>query len=238
MRYPLSVIVVILLGTALLFSACSSPSQESPNSGSGLEVIKLPPPIHESDHSLEQAIFERVSRRNFSGRPLELEQAAQLLWAAQGTGVDGVTGASRTAPSAGATHPMEIYLVAGEVDGLDPGVYHYRYDDHSLVKTVSGDLRQSLASAALSQQFISTAPASIVLAAEYDRTTTRYGDRGIRYVHMEVGHITQNIHLQCESLNLGGVAVGAFDDNKVKELLILEVNPLMIIPIGDIKIIG
>ncbi len=236
MKIRFTVIVVILLGTALLFSACSLPSQtrDIPNSGSGLDVIKLPPPVHESDHSLERAIFERVSRRNFSGSPLELDQAAQLLWAAQGTGIDGATGASRTAPSAGATHPMKIYLVAGEVDGLDPGVYRYRYDEHSLVKKVSGDLRQSLASAALNQQFISTAPASIVLAADYDRTTTRYGDRGIRYVHMEVGHITQNIHLQCEALSLGGVAVGAFNDHKVKELLMLEVDPLMIFPIGDV----
>ncbi len=166
---------------------------------------------------------------------MELEQAAQLLWAAQGTGVDGVTGASRTAPSAGATHPMEIYLIAGRVNGLEPGVYRYRYDEHSLEKTASGDLREGLAAAALSQQFIASAPASIVLAADYDRTTSRYGDRGIRYVHMEVGHITQNISLQCESLDLGGVAVGAFDDEKVKELLMLEEEPLMIFPIGDVN---
>lgn len=226
----------LFLGIALLLTACTSPAGNLQDLGNDrLEKIKLPPPALESGYSLEKAIFERVSRRSFSERPLTLEQVAQLLWAAQGTGVDGVTGASRTAPSAGATYPMEIYLVVGEVDGLEPGVYRYNYAEHSLVKTASKDRREKLAAAALNQHFVASAPASIVLAADYGRTTSRYGDRGLRYVHMEVGHITQNIYLQCGSLNLGAVAVGAFDDERVKVLLEIEEEPLMIIPLGEIS---
>lgn len=221
-----------------VFIGCTSPPPE--NLKKNLRnvrqnEIKLPSPSLTSDYSLERAIFERVSKRNFSEKPLTLKQVAQLLWAAQGIGVDGISGASRTAPSAGATYPMEIYLVVGKVEGLEPGVYRYKYAEHSLTKTASKDRRKELAYAALNQDFIARAPASIVLAAEYGRTTSRYGDRGIRYVHMEVGFIAQNIYLQCGSLNLGAVAVGAFDEESVKVLLEVEEEPLLIIPVGEIS---
>ncbi|MEW6622143.1 MAG: SagB/ThcOx family dehydrogenase [Bacillota bacterium] len=236
MRALLPLFSCLFLGIALLFPTCTFPAGNLQDLGNDrLEKIKLPPSALESDYSLEKAIFERISRRSFSERPLALEQVAQLLWAAQGTGVDGVTGASRTAPSAGATYPIEIYVVAGGVDGLEPGVYRYDYVDHSIVKVTPGDRREKLAAAALNQHFVVSAPASIVLAADYGRTTSRYGERGIRYVHMEVGHIAQNIYLQCGSLNLGAVAVGAFHDERVKLLLEIEEEPLMIIPVGEIS---
>jgi len=109
-------------GIALLIPACTFTAGDTQGLSNGRpEKIKLPPPALDSSYSVERAIFERVSQRSFSERPLALEQVAQLLWAAQGRGVDTVTGASRTAPSAGATYPMEIYLVAGKVNGLAPG---------------------------------------------------------------------------------------------------------------------
>jgi SagB-type dehydrogenase family enzyme len=110
-----------------------------------------------------------------------------------------------------------------------------KYTGHSLVKTASEDRRERLAAAALNQNFVAGAPVSIVLAADYSRTTARYGERGLRYIHMEVGHSTQNIYLQCGSLGLGAVAVGAFADKNVKALLEIEEEPLMIIPVGDIS---
>jgi SagB-type dehydrogenase family enzyme len=226
-----------ILGAAVLLSGCASPAGDAQGMANDLqqEAIKLPPPALKSDFPLERAINERMSHRSYGKRPLTLEEVGQLLWAAQGAGMDGVTEASRTAPSAGATHPLEIYLVAGEVDGLDPGVYRYQYCGHSLVKTAGEDRRERLAAAALRQNFVAGAPVSIVLAADYARTTSRYGERGLRYVHMEVGHVTQNIYLQCIPLELGAVAVGAFDDEKVKVLLEIEEEPLMLIPVGDIS---
>lgn len=230
-------LLLLILGLVLLFSACSAPRGDARDIVNNLQQdeIMLPPPVIESDYSLERAIYERLSHRSFAKEPLTLKQVGQLLWAAQGTGVDGVTEASRTAPSAGATHPLEIYLAAGDVDGLDPGVYRYHYGRHSLVKTAAEDRREGLAAAALRQNFVADAAVSIVLAVDYDRTTARYGERGLRYVHMEVGHSTQNIYLQCSSLGLGAVAVGAFDDEKVKALLKIKEEPLMIIPVGHIS---
>ena len=217
----------------LLLPACSSPSEEIPGTEKRNKIISLPPPKHAGEISVEEALYSRVSRRDYSGGSISLEKVAQILWATQGKGIDGVTGASRIAPSAGATHPMEIYLIAGNVKGLEPGVYRYDYLEHTLALTLEGDWREDLALAALNQRFIASAPASIVLAAEYQRTTARYGERGIRYVHMEAGHITQNIYLQCEALKTGTVAVGAFRDEAVQKLLGIAESPLMIVPFGE-----
>jgi SagB-type dehydrogenase family enzyme len=160
---------------------------------------------------------------------LTREQAGQLLWAAQGITADW---GGRTAPSAGRTYPLECYLVAGKVDSLAPGVYHYAPGDHSLAALAAGDKRNVLCSAASSQQSVRMAPASIVIAADFARTTGRYGKRGVNYVYIEVGHCAQNIHLECEALGLGTVCIGAFDDDAVKKVLDLSEQPIYIMPVG------
>lgn len=235
-KVKILLLLLVFLGVALLFSFrffLTGGARDLPGNAHTAEIM-LPSPAHDSGFSLERAIYERLSHRGFIERPLTLAEVGQLLWAACGIGIDGVTGASRTVPSAGATHPLEVYLVAGEVDGLAPGVYRYNLVGHSLFRVAADDRRQGLAAAALNQHFVAMAPVSIVLAADYGRTTIRYGERGVRYVHMEVGHSTQNIYLQCSPLGLGAVAVGAFDDAKVKALLEIGEEPLMIIPVGDI----
>lgn len=196
------------------------------------EEVALPGPDLEGEISLEEAVYSRISRRSFGGGGLTLTQVGQLLWASAGLGVDGVTGASRTIPSAGATYPLEAYLVTGEVENLPAGIYHYDYRTHSLEALQKGDVRSELAGAALGQDIIAQAPASIVIFAHYDRTTQRYGDRGMRYVYMDAGYASQNIYLQAESLKLATVAVGAFDDEDIKEIMTVEGNPLMIMPVG------
>ena len=158
-----------------------------------------------------------------------MEQVSQLLWAASGENQYG-----RTSPSAGATYPLEIYLVVGEVEGLEPGIYQYSPTGHSLEKIKEEDVRNKLARAALGQGMIARAPIDIVIAANYHRTTGHYGQRGIRYVQMEAGHVGQNLHLQTAALNLGTVMIGAFQDTAVKEALGIKEDPLYIIPVGKI----
>ena len=192
--------------------------------------IKLSLPQKKSDIFLEKAISRRRSIREYKDEPLTLEEVSQLLWAAQGI-TAGWGG--RTAPSAGALYPLEIYLVAGRVKNLEPGIYHYRPDGHFLVKVVSGDKRFALFNAGLWQSPIKNAPISLVICAEYSRTTRKYGERGRKYVHIEVGHVGQNIYLQAESLGLGTVAIGAFNDGAVKKILKLDAEePLYIMPVG------
>ncbi|MGQ9632309.1 MAG: SagB/ThcOx family dehydrogenase [bacterium] len=193
------------------------------------EPIKLPPPRVRGDISLEEALSRRRSVREYSSLPLSLGEVSQILWSAQGiTSPQGF----RTAPSAGATYPMEVYLIASRVDGLRPGVYRYSPRDHTLTMVAEGNLGRNLADAALGQFPISEAAANLVIAAIYERTTQRYRERGIRYVHMEAGHIAQNVYLQAEVLGLGTVCIGAFYDERVKALLGIEADPLYIMPIG------
>ena len=193
--------------------------------------IYLPTPQRDGAVSLEKALLHRRSVRDFSSRRLELWHISQLAWAAQG-----ITGADvhRTAPSAGALFPLEIYVGIGNVIGLAPGIYKYGIRDHDLIQWLPGDKRRQLCEAALSQDSILRAPAVFILSAIYERTTAKYGERGIRYAHMEAGHAAQNLLLQAAALNLGAVLVGAFNDLEVKRILNLKKQeaPLYLIPVG------
>jgi SagB-type dehydrogenase family enzyme len=169
--------------------------------------------------------------RSYGPGPLKLAELSQLLWAAQGI-TDERGG--RTAPSAGATYPLELIVVVGSVDELSPGVYRYDPSTHSLKRTAEGDLRDKLAAASLGQASVRTAAVDIVIAAVYERTTARYGERGERFVHLEAGHAAQNVCLEATALGLGVVTVGAFDDGQVAELVGLSESetPLYVIPVG------
>jgi SagB-type dehydrogenase family enzyme len=197
------------------------------------KIIKLPAPAHDGKVSVEAALLGRRSTRNYKEDPLELREVSQLLWAAQGMTRPG---GYRTCPSAGALYPLELLLVAGRVEGLPIGSYRYDYANHSLVHLSEKDIRGELAQAALWQSMISQAPATIAICAVFERTTRRYGERGVRYVFMESGHAAQNIHLQAVSLGLGTVVIGAFRDNEVKKALGLQAgeSPLLLMPVGRV----
>ncbi|MBM4176573.1 MAG: SagB/ThcOx family dehydrogenase [Ignavibacteria bacterium] len=196
------------------------------------ETIKLPQPNFKSTISVEEAMLKRRSVRYFSDKSLTLAEISQLLWSAQGITEprDGL----RTAPSAGALYPLEVYVVAGKVENLEAGIYKYKPQTHELIKIVKGDKRTELYNAALQQSSIQTAPANLVFPAVYERTSRKYRDRAERYVHIEIGHAAQNVCLQAVSLGLGTVTIGAFYDNKVKKVMQLPKNeePLYIMPIG------
>lgn len=194
--------------------------------------IKLPSPNLKGKISLEEAIFKRRSIRIFKDEALSLEEVSQLLWSLQG--ITNSAKGLRTAPSAGATYPLEIYVVAGKIKNLEAGIYRYNPRQHSLILHYKGDVRRALSEASLRQESILQAPVSFVIAAVFSRTEIRYGKRAERYVYMEVGHAAQNLHLQAAALDLGSVPIGAFQDKMAKETLYLpkEEEPLYIIPVG------
>jgi SagB-type dehydrogenase family enzyme len=192
--------------------------------------VKLPAARVAGGMSVAEALATRRSRRSFTEEPLHLAAAGQLLWAAQG--LSDQRHGLRTCPSAGATYPLEAYLVAGAVTGLPAGVYRYLPASHELIMVRAGDVRRAVAAAALGQEMLAVAPATLVLAAEYGRTARRYGARAPRYVQMEVGHAGENVYLQCVALGLGTCAVGAFDDAELKAALGIAEEPLYLLPIG------
>jgi len=193
--------------------------------------IELPEPAASQGPTLTEAFDKRRSVRDYTERSVTLAQLAQLLWAAQG--VNDPSGL-RTAPSAGALYPLELVLVVGKVAGLDNGVYRYRPRHHALKLIAKADHRTRLAKAALGQAWIANNPAVLVITAVYERTTRKYGQRGKRYVHIEVGHAAQNVLLQAVALGLGAAVVGAFDDATVADVLGLPASehPLYLLPVG------
>jgi len=198
-------------------------------------TIYLPPPITEGEISLEEAMAKRRSVRKFTADPVSQSQLSQILWAAQG--VNNETWKYRTTPSAGATYPLEIFIFCGEgcVEGMDAGVYHHVTAGHCLTLLHKEDMRPALAKAALSQDCVRDTPLDIVICALYQRTVFSYGKRGERYVHIEAGHVGQNIYLQAAAFGLGTVAIGAFNDEQVGEVLKLDkqYQPLYIMPVGS-----
>lgn len=195
------------------------------------QAVQLPEPALRGRTSLEQAIRKRRSVRDYTPEALTLAELSQLLWSAQGvTGEEGL----RSAPSAGALYPLETHVAVGKVEELAAGVYRYHPEVHRLSEVRAGDVRKELARAALKQACIEQGAVVIVLAAVYERTTSEYGEEGESYVHMEVGHVGQNVHLQAVALGLGTVMVAAFDEERVQGLLDLpaEERPLYLMPVG------
>jgi len=193
--------------------------------------VQLPEPRTRGESSVEEALQKRRSVREYAPGSLKLADVAQILWAAQGfTHPSGY----RTAPSAGALYPLEVYLVAGEVSDLPAGVYRYRPRLHDLVPVAAGDRRRPLCAAALGQACIEDAPAVLVIAGVIERTARKYGRRARRYVQIEVGHVAQNVYLQAAADGLATVIVGAFDDGGVQRALGLpsDHEPLALMPLG------
>ena len=202
--------------------------------GNSKDVIRLPAPLSKGKVSVEEAIKNRRTIRSFSSRAIKLVDLSQILWAAQG--MTGEGGLKRAAPSAGALYPLDLYILVGEkgVEGLKSGLYHYLPPQNSLERLKDKDLRVKLAQAALGQMWIAEAPVVIVITAEYRRVTGKYGQRGVRYAHMEAGHVGENIFLQAVALNLAAGIVGAFENSKIIELMGIptDYDPLLIMPVG------
>ncbi len=182
-------------------------------------VISLPAPVSVGRMSVEEAITRRRSTREYANRPITLEQLSQILWAAQG--VTNTRDGLRSAPSAGALYPLEVYVVVreGGVKNLAAGLYHYEVGEHAISLLKAGDFSIQLQSAALDQEAVGQSAATIIITAIFSRTTAKYGERGNQYVFQESGHAAENIFLQATGLGLGTVVMGAFDENMVRNVI-------------------
>ncbi|NLE76646.1 MAG: SagB/ThcOx family dehydrogenase [Chloroflexi bacterium] len=190
-----------VFAVSLALAACQAPGRaERPPD----ERRALPTPQTAGERSLEEALAERRSVREFAPRPLTDAEVGQLLWAAQGVNRPG---GYRTAPSAGAFYPLELYLVDAAA------VWRYNVAEHSLERWGESDRRAALCQAALNQEAVCHAPAVFVFTAVPERTTGKYGQRGLQYIWLEAGHAAQNLLLQAAALGLGAVPIGAFHDD-------------------------
>jgi len=191
-----------------------------------MEYIELPNPDTLGKVPLETCLAKRRSIRHYKNQALDDAVISQLAWSAQG--ITDPVPKRRTAPSAGATFPTELYLVTQD------GVYHYLPVPHALEMILSGDVREALTKACMGQGFVRQAPLSVIIGMNYQRTTGNYGDRGKRFVILEAGHIAQNLHLQAVALGLDSVPVGAYNDTAVAKAVALPegIEPVYIVCIG------
>lgn len=224
-----SFLILIVLMMTGFTSGCRSEQErkvEFNDTEKKIEKISLPLPQTKGEMSLEEALLKRRSKREFLKKDLSMEAISQLLWACQGITEPSFGG--RTAPSAGALYPLEVYVVTKD------GVFHYLPTTHELEKVKSGDFRKGLSQACLGQTYPADAPVSFIISAVFERTSVKYGERAERYVKMETGHACQNLLLQAVALGLGAVPVGAFYDDEISKVLSLPENhkPLYVVPAG------
>jgi SagB-type dehydrogenase family enzyme len=235
------------LGLIIIFFNTGCGSKEKPKNSqtdmittdtTGL-TTSLPAPHTTGSMSLEEALSVRRSHRAYTDEAISSEELSQILWAAYGITkpVNGARlgGGLRTAPSAGATYPLNVYVLVGKVTGITTGFYRYLPDGHKIIKITEKDLRADLYAAAYNQEMIKVAPACLFYSATFSRTTDKYGNRGReRYVYMDQGHSAENVYLEAEALHLGTCAIGAFDDPAVKKAMMLSDQevPMYIMPLG------
>ncbi len=225
-------LLLIFIALAFLISKIGlMPENREKNTGKDI-TITLPQPEIAEENSLEKTIKERRSVRSFSQDSLKLEEVSQILWATQGI-TDKERGL-RAVPSAGAVYPLTVYVSVRDMEDLSPGVYEYLPEEHTLKLTKDDEVTREIYESALRQDPVMEGRVTIVIAADYDITRTRYGERAERYVHMEAGHAGQNIYLQAEVLGIGTVAIGAFDDSGVGKAVGVreEESVLYLFPLG------
>ncbi len=225
--------IIFLFGCLCFILTCSphDPNKETVS----MTTIELPEPERSGEISIEESLQQRRSVREYASTPLSLAEIGQLAWSAQGI-TDPARG-FRTAPSAGATFPMELYFLISGTEGVADGVYRYRPGNHVLEQVIDGDRRQDLQSVALHQESITASPIVLVITGVLSRIEPRYRDRAMRYMYMEAGHVAQNTYLQSVPLNIGTVVIGAFSDDGVSDVLQLDDGeyPLYIMPIGKLR---
>ncbi|MFH1058722.1 MAG: SagB/ThcOx family dehydrogenase [Pseudomonadota bacterium] len=198
--------------------------------------LPLPPASRQGAISVEEALQGRRTWRAYADRALSQAQLAQVLWAAYGVTATRHGIELKTAPSAGALYPLDVYAVVGEgaVEGLAAGCYHYQPGGHALVALRPGELRAEVAQASHGQRWMAKAPVILVITGQYQRCTAKYGPRGVVFTHIEAGHVGQNVCLQAQALDLRAGIVGAFDDKALAAALGLPAGhtPLLAMPLG------
>ncbi|MDI6402255.1 SagB/ThcOx family dehydrogenase [Balneolaceae bacterium ANBcel3] len=220
-----------ILIVSLLILSCTTGDHQTYDDSEKQE-FELPAPTLSSSLSVEEAMAQRRSVRSYSDTPVTIDEIGQLLWAAQG--ITDENRDYRTAPSAGATFPLEIYVAIRGSETLPDGVYAYHARRHLLKRHMEGDLRADIRRVALQQESITEASVVLLITGVLSRIEARYGDRAMRFMYMEAGHVAQNIYLQSESMGIGTVVIGAFDDSGLQSVLNLPDGeyPLYIMPIG------
>jgi SagB-type dehydrogenase family enzyme len=185
----------------------------------GATVVDLPDPDLAGGLPTASAIATRRSTRDYVPTPMSADELSRLLFLTSGIAADKYGNARRTAPSSGALYPIEVYAVVHQVEGIDPGVYHYAYREHALERVRAGDFRAHVVEQAIAQEFLGECGVVLFLTMIMQRMRPKYQDRSYRYGLLEAGHLGENAYLAATSMGLGACGVGAFMDDQINEML-------------------
>ncbi|RJQ04066.1 MAG: SagB/ThcOx family dehydrogenase [Bacillota bacterium] len=199
------------------------PLEKAPEPGEVLVDLPEPSSLKVDPVDLSTAINERRSVRSYSADPLTLDELSYLLWCTQGVReVHGQNVTLRTVPSAGARHPFETYLLVNRVEGLEPGLYRFVATSHKLAVVKLGEGAGKRVAAACFNQYVAQSAVTFIWTADAYRTVWRYQDRSYRYIHLDAGHVCQNLYLAVQAVKAGCCAIGAFDDDRLNATLGLD----------------
>lgn len=213
------------------------PLESAYNTTGRVHTLPAPDKLDLSNVDLHALIEARQTLRNYADTPLTLEELSFLLWATQGIkSVDTVRRrTARTVPSAGARHAFETLVLVNRVDGLTPGLYRYLASAHTLVTvSLSDDLAEQVAAACMGQGQVTKSAVTFLWVAVVERMYWRYGERGYRYLHLDAGHVCQNLYLAAEPLQCGVCAIAAFYDEELNALLELDGEEQFVIYIATL----
>ena len=200
----------------------TQPPLETPPSEKG-EIVELPDPknFNPINVPVDKAITSRISVRSYSSQPLSLLELSYLLWSTQGVkSIHSRNATLRTVPSAGARHSFDTYLLINNVEGVKTGLYRFLALTHSIqVVDLQEGIAQKVTESCLNQRFIMSSAVTFIWVAVAYRMMWRYQERGYRYMHLDAGHVCQNLYLAAESINSGACAIGAFEDDTLNQLL-------------------
>jgi SagB-type dehydrogenase family enzyme len=201
-------------------------------------VIDLPEPqeIKVKSISLREAIENRRSIRRYSKKSLTMEELSYLLWCTQGVKEVAQGQATfRTVPSAGARHAFETYILVNNVEGLQSGIYRFLAIEHKLIEMDTDlNIADQMVEACFGQTFVKTSAVTFIWTAVAYRMKWRYGERGYRYMHLDAGHVCQNLYLSAESIDSGVCAIAAFSDDDMNRLLNLDGENQFVIYIATV----
>ena len=191
-----------------------------------IELISLPEPVKivVPGMDLRDAIEGRRTLRKYAAAPLSIEELTYLLWVSQGVkNVSSRPATVRTVPSAGARHAFETLLLVNRVNGLEPGLYRYLAIENKLVHLKADPQINALVTAGCKgQSQVTNSAVTFMWVAVVERMFWRYVERGYRYLHLDAGHVCQNLALGAEQLNCGICPIAAFDDDRLNEVLGLD----------------
>jgi SagB-type dehydrogenase family enzyme len=202
-------------------------------------MVELPEPRRRGTYTFEELVPLRRSVRRWTGESLTLSELGQLLWAAYGVTGPGPTSAApspprRAVPSGFALYPLELRVMAGAVEDLEPGTYRYVPERHALGPLEAGDRREGAAAGCPGQEWVGGAPVLLLLAGREAGLRAKVGDLAPAILQYEVGHVAEHVHLQAAALELGTVIIGAFEAGPVSRVFSLpeDLRPHLLMPAG------